>query len=229
MARELEREQAANGEKHDLYFSVDVETSGFVPMYHSMFSFGAAVVRGDEIVGTFERNLDVLNPFIQDIDNRRFWDEHPVAWQSHRKNIVKLPTAMSEFHQWVKSVSRSDEVPVFLAYPAAFDFAWMMGYGERFSPVNYPFGHAALCMQSYAAALLNVPFSQARQKNWPNAWQRHMRHTHIALNDAMDQAKAFIEMQRYQFTKAYGRQVSASRSVTVGGNISGSYISTGNS
>ena len=227
MAREAEREAAMRGERKDLYFSVDVETSGLVPMYHSMYSFGVVAIRDGEIVDTFEHNLEPLNPFVRDNDNIRFWKEHQAAWEAHRRfPILKPNVAFNELHEWVRYTTQSDEVPVFVAYPAAFDFGWMEQYGDRFSPDNYPFGHSAFCMQSMAATILNVPFSQAREKNWPEAWRKEMSHTHIALNDALDQARVFILMQKELPLHRRG-VFAANRGVAIGGNITGSVINIG--
>jgi hypothetical protein len=197
MGRFEDQEAAARGELADLYFSVDMEASGPVPLYHSMYSFGVAAIRGDEIIGTFERNLFTLNPYVVDPETNLFWNEFPKAWEAHRSGILHPPaTAMRELGEWVSSIKLVREIPVFLAYPATFDFSWMMAYGMKFAPDYWEFAYAGFDMQSYAACLLNLPFSQARGKNWPERWTNHTKtHTHVALQDAIEQAKDFIEMR----------------------------------
>lgn len=189
----------------DLYFSVDVETSGPTPLYHSMFSIGVAVIREDKIVSEFTRNLQVLDPYVLEdepipgyISTKRFWETYPDAWKAHRSGTLYTPEkAFSDLGVWVDEVRQLGELPVFLAYPATFDFAWCLAYGRKFASRDWKFGFSGFCMQSFAAAILNVPFSQARSKNWPRAWKSHTSsHTHIAVQDAVEQAKTFIEMRK---------------------------------
>jgi len=193
------QEKAAAGEIQDLYFSVDIETSGLVPLHNSMFSIGAVAIHGDEIISSFTRNLEVLDPFNFDYDTRLWWQNYPDAWIAHRMLPIVAPNVVfTDFGLWIDSVLQPNEIPVFLAYPATFDFSWCLAYGTKFAPELWKFAFAGFDMQSYAAALLNVPFSQARAKNWPKEWRAGTStHTHIALDDAIEQAKQFIEMRKW--------------------------------
>lgn len=196
--RSEEVDKAADGQLDDLYFSVDIESSGLVPLFHSMYSVGVAAIRGDEIIGTFERNLHVLDPFKRDPDTTEFWNKFPAAWEAHRKGILSQPAdAFRELGIWIDEIKKPSEIPVFLAYPATFDFAWCLQYGQAFAPSYWKFAYAGFDMQSYAACLLNIPFSRARGKNWPKKWTNHTsHHSHVALEDSIEQAKTFIQMRK---------------------------------
>jgi hypothetical protein len=237
MAREPEREQAADGMKSDLYFSADVETTGPTPVRNFLRSVGVVGIRDGQIIDTFSRNIteasqpgaiwesedkDVIDAGMKDV--KTFWAEHPAADAATRLNQISVGEAFEQLGEFVKGLTRPNEVPVFVAYPAGFDFMWCATLANLYAPGTWPFGFAPFCMQSMAATLLNVSFSQGRQKNWPEAWKRHMRHTHISLEDALDQAKVFVEMQRFQYGSNF---VVGNRSVAIGGNITNAVISTG--
>lgn len=207
MPREQIREDAANGLKRDLYFSVDVETTGPTPIRNHIRSIGAAVIRHYEIIAKFERNILPQHGAIWEDDAlisngmggiKEFWRQHPVAEQALMVNRVSVSTAFQDFADWVETVRRENEVPVFLAYPGSFDFMFCSVLASIHAPGTWPFGFAAFCMQSFAASQLKVQFSQARTKNWPIEWSGYLRHTHIAIEDALDQAAAFIAMQAYR-------------------------------
>ncbi len=53
--------------RKELYFSVDIESDGPIPIRNSMLSFGAAAFTEDgELVGKFTRNLELLPGATQD-------------------------------------------------------------------------------------------------------------------------------------------------------------------
>jgi DNA polymerase III alpha subunit (gram-positive type) len=195
--------------KQDLYFSVDIETTGLIPVKHSILSLGACAIRDDEIFGQFERNILPQPGTVMDGEDgsnveagfdttKAFWDKFPAAFAATQVNQVPVKQAFQEFGSWVKELVRPNEYPIFLAYPATFDFTFCSVLCNLYCPEAWPFGFAAFDMQSYAAALLNVPFSQARAKNWPKEWTKVAgRHEHIALSDAIGQAKSFIAMRKW--------------------------------
>jgi DNA polymerase III alpha subunit (gram-positive type) len=204
MSRDNIQDTVIETQKKDLYFSVDVETTGLIPVKHSILSLGAVAIRNDEILGEFERNIfpqpeAVWQPAEYGLDsNEEFWNKFPEAFQATLVNQVDVKDAFVDFGNWVRGLTRPNEYPVFLAYPATFDFTFCSVLCNIYCPESWLFGFAGFDMQSYAAALLGVPFSQARAKNWPKFWTKVAgRHEHVALSDAIGQAKTFIEMRKY--------------------------------
>ena len=57
---------------------------------------------------------------------------------------------MADYVNWIKGLGGK---PVFVAYPAGFDFLFVYWYLIRFTGAS-PFSHSALDMKTYAMALL---------------------------------------------------------------------------
>ena len=183
----------------ELYFSVDVETDGPIPGPHSMLSFGAVALDldGNEHAA-MEWNLDLLEEAKPHPDTQRFWMENPAAYRATREATKPSSQAMNEFVNLVDEISgKLNLKPVFVAYPAGFDFLFMYWYMIQFVGRS-PFSFSALDMKSYAMAKLSLPYRQSTKRNFPKAWIPQLPHTHIALDDAREQGLIFLEMLRYK-------------------------------
>jgi hypothetical protein len=182
--------------KPELYFSTDVETDGPIPGPHSMLSLGTAVFAADgELLGTFERNLDLLPGAQPHPDTERFWSDNPEAYAATRVDTRPPEVAMREYVEWVESFKTGS--PVFVAYPAGFDFTFVYWYMIRFAGRS-PFSFSALDMKSYAMAKLGTPYRQSTKRNMPKAWFSDKPHTHKALDDAIEQGELWIAMLKHQ-------------------------------
>lgn len=185
--------------KNEIYISVDVEASGPIPLEYSMLSFGAAAFTEDgELIDTFERNLEELPDAKRHPDTMLWWATQPKAWEECRKNLETPKRAMIQFDIWLKKLkSQTNANPVFIGYPASFDFMFIYVYLIKF--VGYSiFSFSALDMKTYAYSLLNIPFRQAVKKNFPKSWRSKKKHTHVALNDAIEQGETFFKMRKQQ-------------------------------
>ena len=85
--------------------------------------------------------------------------------------------------------------PVFVAYPAGFDFLFIYWYLIRFTGSS-PFSHSALDVKSFAMALMRTDYRDSTKKNMPKRWFDKFPHTHIALDDAIEQGALFCNMLR---------------------------------
>lgn len=85
--------------------------------------------------------------------------------------------------------------PVFVAYPAAFDFMFVYWYLMRFVGRS-PFSHSALDIKTYAMALLHGEYRKATKRAMPRLWFDDVAHTHVALDDAIEQGALFCNMLR---------------------------------
>ncbi len=175
----------------EIYISVDIESDGPIPGPHSMLSFGAAAFTADgTMVDTFTRNLDRLEGASPHPDTDRFWRENPKAYQATRTDLQPPDKAMPDFLAWVNALNGR---AVFVAYPAGFDFTFMYWYMIRFAGRS-PFSFSALDMKSFAMALLNSGYRDATKRNMPRRWFSKRRHTHVALDDAIEQGELFANM-----------------------------------
>jgi hypothetical protein len=84
-----------------------------------------------------------------------------------------------------------------VGYPAAFDFMFVYWYLIRFCG-DSPFSHSALDIKTYAMAVLKMRYRDSVKKNMPRAWFEPIKHTHVALNDAIEQGALFCNMLAYR-------------------------------
>lgn len=177
----------------ELYFSVDVEADGPIPGPNSMLQFGAVALTeyGDEL-GSFTRNLETLPGASPAPDTMAWWsrEENRAAYEMTRVSLVSPSLAMEHFVGWVESFKMK---PVFVAYPAGYDFLFMYWYMVRFTGGS-PFSFSALDIKSYAMAMLRRGYRDCAKKDMPKRWFSDARHTHFALDDAREQGQLFIKM-----------------------------------
>lgn len=187
--------------KEDLFISVDIETDGPIPGQNSMLSLGAAAVHNYTIVDTFSVNLNQLEGAVMDpVTKREFWDKNPAAWEACRQNTLHPEVGMKQFVSWAKALDKKyGRRPTFVAYPAGFDFTFSYWYMMKFAGES-PFSFSALDMKTLAMALLHQPNSKqhsyrdATKRRFPKEWFSKRPHTHIAIDDALEQADLFISM-----------------------------------
>src|ERR1043165_4454701 len=159
--------------KSELYISVDIETNGSVPSKNAMLSFGAAAVRGDEVVATFSRNLILPEDTEPDPETMQdFWGRFPKAYESTRTDLVSPELALGDFCRWARELRKEDEIPVFMAYPLTFDFSWMYFYGMKYAPREWwgTFSFHGLDIKTYAMAAMNSLYTYSAKKYWPKPW-----------------------------------------------------------
>jgi hypothetical protein len=175
----------------EVYVSTDVEADGPIPGPHSMLSFASAAFLADKtLVATFTANLTTLPGARGDPGTMAWWQGQPEAWTACRANPRDPAEVMPEYVTWLKALSGR---PVFVAYPAAYDFLFVYWYLIRFAGES-PFSHSALDIKTYAMALLGGEYRQAVKRNMPAAWFDDVPHTHVALDDARGQGLLFCNM-----------------------------------
>lgn len=177
----------------EIYISTDVETDGPIPGPHSMLSIGSAAYTADKVlVSTFSANLETLPGAQPDPKTAEWWKTQPEAWAACRKNLESPEHAMKRYVAWIKSLEGK---PVFVAYPVAFDFTFVYWYLIKFAGEN-PFGHSALDIKTFAMALLKKSYRESSKRSMPKRWFDDLPHTHIALDDAIEQGAMFCNMLR---------------------------------
>ncbi len=175
----------------EIYVSTDVEADGPIPGPHSMLSFGSAAYRADKtLLDTYSANLELLPEAAGDPRTMRWWEGQPEAWAACRRDARPPQAVMPEYVRWLK---RLPGKPVFVAYPAGFDFTFVYWYLMRFAGES-PFSFSALDVKTYAMALLRKPYRQSSKRNMPKHWFDKLPHTHVALDDAIEQGALFCNM-----------------------------------
>lgn len=184
--------------REEIYVSVDIEADGPSPGQNSMISFGAAAYTIEKkLIDTFERNLTPLDGAVQDHSTMKFWKQNPVAWDYCQQDQYDPWTAMKEFQAWLYKVQTLGQFnkPVFIGYPATYDFKWIDWYFHKFVGMT-PFGFSGLDMKSYAMALLQCDFRESAKRRYPKNWFDNLPHTHKALDDAIEQGAMSINILR---------------------------------
>ena len=175
----------------EIYVSTDVEADGPIPGPHSMLSFGSAAYRADKtLVSTFAANLETLPGATGHPDTMAWWAKHPDAWAACRRDLQAPERAISAYVQWLDGLPGK---PVFVGYPAAYDFVFVYWYLIRFAGRS-PFGFSALDIKTMAMTMLRTDFREATKRNMPRKWFDARPHTHVALDDAIEQGALFCNM-----------------------------------
>jgi DNA polymerase III alpha subunit (gram-positive type) len=126
-----------------------------------------------------------------------FWAKNKIAYEATRQNMVEPGQAMGQFVSWVNGLSGK---PVFVGYPATFDFLFVYYYIVHFG-YDSPFSFSALDIKTYACAMMKTEYRQSTKKNMPKRWFPATPHTHVALDDAVEQGQLFINMLRENTNK----------------------------
>ncbi|GAA4055276.1 3'-5' exoribonuclease domain-containing protein [Streptomyces shaanxiensis] len=192
---------AARRIKPSLYISVDIEADGPIPGPYSMLSMGAAVAGVQDADGfipadpeqrTFYRELrPISEEFVPEaltvsgLDRERLRTEgtEPVA-------------ALTKFSAWVREVSAGAQ-PVMTGYPASYDWTFLYWYLIRFTGAS-PFGHSGcLDMKTLYATKAGLPLRAVAKGTMPRELLSRRRHTHHALDDAIEQAELFANLMAW--------------------------------
>jgi len=183
---------------YEMYFSVDIETDGDAPGVASMLSIGIVALHPKtlEETGRFYRTLQRLPDAQCNAKTMAWWDQHIDYYVQARKDPQDPKLVMEEMHAFVKHQCRlhlvdgKGPIPVFMAYPAGFDFSFVYYYSHRFVGESI-FGFSSLDFKSFAMGMLGGEFTNVKLANYPEEWKTELPHTHNALEDALQQADIF--------------------------------------
>ena len=114
----------------------------------------------------------------------------PLEHKECRKNTRSASVIMPEFANWLKSLHG---IPVFVGYPAGYDFTFVYWYLIKFNGSS-PFSFSAIDIKTYAMALMKTSYRDSTKKNMPKNWFPSHPHTHVALDDAIEQGLLFLNM-----------------------------------
>ncbi|MEU9579040.1 exonuclease [Streptomyces chilikensis] len=185
-----------------LYVSVDIEADGPIPGPYSMISLGAAVAGRQDADGftaadpeehTFYREL---RPISEEFDAQALAVSGLDRDRLCREGTDPA-TAMAGFTAWVGEVSAGSQ-PVVCGYPVAFDWIFLYWYLVRFTGGS-PFGHSGcMDMKTLYATKAGTPLRAVAKGTMPRHLLSRRRHTHHALDDAVEQAELFANLMRWE-------------------------------
>lgn len=175
----------------EIYVSTDIEVDGPIPGDYSMLSLGSAAYLPDKtLVETFTVNLEQLPEAGRHPDTMAWWEKHPEAWEVANRNPRPAKEAMIDYAEWLEALPGA---PVFVGYPAAFDFMFVYWYLIRFAERS-PFSFSALDIKTMAMMMTGKPYRRSTKKNMPQRWFDDLPHNHQALDDAIEQGALFCNM-----------------------------------
>lgn len=183
--------------KPEIYVSIDIETDGPAPGVNSMLALGAAAFHSDgRELGTWYGKLLPLPGACQDPKTMEWWGTQPEAW----KEVQRLPStpqaATREFVTWCDRLAETGKL-IAVAWPAAFDFAFVNYYCHRFAARN-PLGIACLDIRSYANGLFAHDAYYGTPKERVASVVGEKRpglRPHVAVDDAIEQGLLFMALR----------------------------------
>jgi DNA polymerase III epsilon subunit-like protein len=103
--------------------------------------------------------------------------------------------AMAGFRDWLGSVAQA-ATPVFVGFNATFDWAFVNFYFHQYLGEN-PFGIGGVDIKSYYMGLSGGTWEDTRSSRIAAEFKdSSRRHTHNALDDALEQAELFRRMRQ---------------------------------
>jgi hypothetical protein len=183
----------------DAYFSADVETDGPIPGPYSILSL--ALVYAGRFDGVhFERPQNFGLTFYRELKpiSESFEPEALVVNGLDRERLIVTGQApsrvMSDASHWVRSIAGSNK-PVLVAYPLSFDWSWLHWYFVRFSDSGSPFGYSrCFDIKTAVAVKTHLPIAKAGRAQLPQWLRSDRKHSHNALDDAIEQAEIFAKV-----------------------------------
>jgi hypothetical protein len=204
-AEQLSDKKASGAMRHglDVYFSADVETDGPIPGPFSILSFALV------FAGTFDGERFAVP---QNYQQSFYRELRPISndFQLEALRVNGLDrdrlvaegeppeAAMTDAAQWIRGIAGPGK-PILVAYPLSFDWSWLYWYFTKFSIQGSPFNHS-LCfdIKTAFAVKAGVPISEAGKSKLLPSLRPQSRHTHHALEDAVEQAEIFARVFQWE-------------------------------
>jgi ribonuclease T len=172
----------------EIFISVDVETAGPIPGEYSLLSIGACDV--DDSSRTFSCEIQPIN----DKADPKALEVSGLSLDALRRTGLPPVEAMTQFHNWLKSLTGPGGTLVFVGFNAPFDWSFVNYYFHKFLGAN-PFGFTALDIKAYYMGATGCQWSDTRSSRIEAALHPKRKSDHKALHDALYQAELFLLMR----------------------------------
>ena len=191
----------------ELFISIDIETNGPAPGVNSMLALGAAAFKHDGTPAftpdgsgpeTWYATLHPLAGTSENPETMDWWKGQPDAWAEVNRDRQQPRYAIPGFVRWCETLRDDTHAKlVAVAWPAAFDFAFVNYYCHRFAGRN-PLGFACLDIRSYANALIHHPgyYETPEQavRDLAGEIDKTGLRPHVAVDDAIEQGRLFAAL-----------------------------------
>jgi hypothetical protein len=186
----------------DVYISGDIEADGRIPGPFSMLALGLAVA-GRYDGARFEPadpSADTFYAELRPISERFDPEALSVSGLDRARLAVEgedPAAAMERAAAWIRETAGADR-PVFVAYPLGWDWMFVYHYFTAFAESGSPFGHSShLDMKTMYAVRAGATVGRSTKSQMPPQLLSSRRHTHNALDDAIEQAELFANLFRW--------------------------------
>jgi DNA polymerase III epsilon subunit-like protein len=170
---------------HEVYISVDVESSGPIPGEYSLLSIGACSIYMPEKMFQCE-----LQPASAKHDPEAL-AVTGLSIAHLEKNGTPAVQAMQQFEGWLEScLTSQEEKLVFVGFNASFDWSFINYYFHKYLGRN-PFGFAALDIKALYMGATGAAWCETKSSKMDNVLKPQRKGTHDALADALYQAELF--------------------------------------
>lgn len=185
----------------EVYFSLDIETDGQIPIVNSMRQLGMKAFTEDRRM--LDRFCVKLHPWPgakTDPSTLNWWmetAEKRAMWGRITSGELHDPAeAMLENITWIRSVAAKYEGrAVCVASPAGFDFTFWRVYALATWPsLESPFGHRCIDLRSYTMGLYGRPYLESGKETLYPDWSPLFDNSHDALDDADKQGDLFFNL-----------------------------------
>ncbi|HSX17864.1 MAG TPA: 3'-5' exoribonuclease [Candidatus Saccharimonadales bacterium] len=169
-----------------IYIVVDIETDGPVPGLYSMLSIGAVATTANEELSSFYRKVLRVEGATQHFPTMKWWKTQPEAWEEVTSEAQPAEVVIKDFCSWLDSIGK---IPVFVAHPVGFDYAFVSWYLWKFANKN-PFttttgASKTLDLPSFISGRLKLDLNMSERKKLSSPLTTGMPdHSHKAIDDA---------------------------------------------
>lgn len=187
----------------EVYVSIDVETDGPAPCVNSMLALGAAAFSAEgAALSSWYSTLHPLYTGQPDSGTMDWWKTQPEAWEEVNTGRQPPRQAVTSFVEWAEALPGR---LVAVAWPAAFDFAFVNYYCHRYAGRN-PLGFSCLDIRSYAGGLAGhrgyhgLSEEKIREMAGDAARPPGELRPHVAVDDAIAQGYLFMALREHART-----------------------------
>jgi DNA polymerase III alpha subunit (gram-positive type) len=183
----------------NIFVSLDIETFGPIPGVNAMVELGAAAYDIDgNVVSVWESILEEPPETERDSATLKWW-LLPKNYDNFLRVTtgVKVPPrdAMLSFIKWQDTL---DGMISPVCYPANFDYMFVYWYMMKYIGFPGRFSFSCIDLKTFAFSTLKLDsYARSFKGRFPKAWfNKKLKHTHRALDDAIEQGYTFIQMYR---------------------------------
>lgn len=185
-----------------LIISTDVETLGGVPGLHPLLSMGFAAINfNEEVVDTFEANLEILPGYKVDWETAAWWADPAKreAWKRTREAPMPVQMAFAGLVMWLDRLKGLGFALEFLAKPAGFDIGWLQQYcfvatGHKLLPKWRSWDVHTLIAAFTGKPVTDVVIQDLPEWLWKDLEANTRGVEHVGVDDAVYQGKNGVRL-----------------------------------